>query len=150
MFCSVPRIMNKFYDKIWESVNAKGGFKKWLFERAVESKKHCLATEGTFTHRFYNRVFEPIKQMFGGNIKKMIVGSAPVSGEILTFFKIALGIHIHEGYGNTECSAPGTLTHPKDPTPGHVGGPPPEMKVRLRDVPDMGYFTTDNPPRGEV
>lgn len=37
--------------------------------------------------------------MFGGNIRFMICGSAPISAEALTFFKIAFGIHIHEVYG---------------------------------------------------
>ena len=41
-FCTVPRILNRFYDKIYESVNSKGGIKKWLFDKAVESKLHYL------------------------------------------------------------------------------------------------------------
>jgi long-chain acyl-CoA synthetase len=88
--------------------------------------------------------------MFGGNVQKMLVGSSPISGDTLSFFKVVLGIHIHEAYGQTEVSAPGTLTHPLDPTAGHVGGPPPQLKIRLKDVPEMGYLSTDNPPKGEV
>src|SRR5690606_10722837 len=101
-------------------------------------------------HPEYDKILAPIKGMFGGNVQKMIVGSAPISPEVLTFFKIVLGIHIHEGYGQTEVSAPGSLVHPRDNTVGHVGGPPPEMKIRLKDVPEMGYLSTDDPPRGEV
>ena len=150
LFCTVPRILNRFYDKIWDSVRQKGGMKQWLFEKAVASKTYYLQNEGTFSHRFYDRVFEPIRNMFGGRVNKFLIGSAPISGDVLTFFKVALGCHIHEAYGQTEVSAPGTLTHPTDPFSGHVGGPPPEMKIRLRDVPEMNYFTSDNPPKGEV
>lgn len=39
---------------------------------------------------------------------------------------------------------------PTDPEPGHVGGIIPNLKLRLRDVPEMGYLGTDNPPRGEI
>ncbi len=80
----------------------------------------------------------------------MICASAPVSPEVLTFFKIALGIHIYEVYGQTETSGPATLTHPMDTSSGHVGGPIPSNTIRLRDCPELGYLTTDNPPRGEI
>ncbi len=81
----------------------------------------------------------------------MITGSAPIAPEVLTFFKITLGIYIYEVYGQTETSGPATLTHPFDfQTSGHVGGVIPSMRIRLKDLPDLGYLTSDNPPRGEV
>lgn len=88
--------------------------------------------------------------MFGGNLRVILTGSAPISGEVLTFFKIALGIHIYEAYGQTETLGPATVTLPGDPTSGHVGGVIPSLKIRLRDVPEMGYLTTNDPPRGEI
>jgi long-chain acyl-CoA synthetase len=69
----------------------------------------------------------------------------------LTFYKIALGIHVYECYGQTEISGPATFTHPSDiQSSGTVGGPIPACKIRLRDCPELGYLSTDNPPRGEV
>lgn len=51
-------------------------------------------------HRLYDRlVFQKVKEQFGGNLRVMISASAPISAEVLTFFKIALGIHIYEVYG---------------------------------------------------
>lgn len=80
----------------------------------------------------------------------MITSSAPISPEILTFFKVALGIHIYEAYGQTETVGPATATHPDDHTSGHVGGPVPSLKLRLKDQKEMNYLSTDTPPRGEI
>ena len=79
----------------------------------------------------------------------MTIGSAPVSAEVLSFFKIALGIHIHEIYGQTEA---GPISGAKnfDPLAGHVGGIATTCKLRLKDIPEMQYYHTDNPPRGEI
>ena len=56
-----------------------------------------------------------------------------------------------EGYGQTEATAVVTATRAGDIIPGHVGPPLPFCEVKLVDVPEMGYFSTDKPfPRGEV
>jgi long-chain acyl-CoA synthetase len=95
-------------------------------------------------------VFKKIKATFGGRVRVMLTASAPISGEVLTFFKIALGIHVYEAYGQTETCGPATATKPGDPTAGHVGGVVPVMKIRLKDLPELGYMSTDKPPRGEI
>lgn len=53
-----------------------------------------------------------------------------------------------EGYGQTECTAGCTLTLPGDSTTGHVGPPLPNTMIKLVDVADMNYFTSNN--EGEV
>jgi len=95
-------------------------------------------------------VFKKVRAEFGGNVTKMLTASAPISGEVLTFFKIALGVHVYECYGQTESTGPITASSPRDPTAGHVGGLTPSVKIRLRDCPELGYFATDDPPRGEL
>lgn len=80
----------------------------------------------------------------------MITGSAPISGDVLDFLKICFCCDICEGYGMTETSGGSFLTRPGDPKTGHVGGPLQNVKIRLRDIPDMGYFSRNSPPRGEV
>lgn len=80
----------------------------------------------------------------------MITGSAPIADEILKTMKVIFSCPIREGYGQTETSAPATLTAINDPLGGHVGAPIPCIKIRLRDIPEMEYFSTDPNPRGEV
>jgi len=38
-FCCVPRILNRVYSKIVESISTKSALVQWLFSKAVESKK---------------------------------------------------------------------------------------------------------------
>lgn len=81
--------------------------------------------------------------MFGGNVKRMFTGSAPLSSDILEFLKIAVGCPIIEGYGLTETSAGITFTKGNDQTCGHVGGPSNFVEIKLVDIPEMNYFSTD-------
>ena len=98
--CSVPRILNRVYTKVMESISQKSGVVQWLFNKAVDSKKYYYENEGSLDHKFYDAaVFKKIKAQFGGNLKAMISASAPISPEVLTFYKIALGIHVYECYG---------------------------------------------------
>ena len=81
----------------------------------------------------------------------MATGSAPISMDVLNFLKVAFCCPILEGYGQTESTAASCVTMPDDPIAGHVGGPLPCMKIRLRDIPEMGYLSNDTPnPRGEI
>ena len=45
--------------------------------------------------------YERAKNMFGGRVRIMVTGSAPVSPVILKFFSLALGADIREAYGQT-------------------------------------------------
>ena len=56
----------------------------------------------------YDRIFGKVRDIFGGNIRAMVTASAPIAGDVLQFFKIALGIHVHEVYGQTENTGPAT------------------------------------------
>jgi len=50
----------------------------------------------------------------------------------------------------TETSAGSVITKYLDPKTGHVGGPVANVKLRLRDIPEMNYYHTADPPKGEV
>jgi long-chain acyl-CoA synthetase len=81
----------------------------------------------------------------------MVTGSAPISADVINFLKVCFCSPIHEGYGQTESSAASCLTSGFDSVAGHVGGPLSCIRIRLKDIPEMGYMSTDKPyPRGEI
>jgi long-chain acyl-CoA synthetase len=88
--------------------------------------------------------------MLGGRVRLMITGSAPIDGTIISFLKVVFSCPFREGFGQTETSAPATLAKSEDGVSGHVGGPLTCCKARLRDIPEMSYFSTDENPRGEL
>lgn len=79
-------------------------------------------------------------------------GSAPISGEVLDFLKIAFGHDVLEGYGMTENCGTCCRNYADDNKSGGTVGPPsPVNEVKLIDVPEMGYTSEDKPyPRGEL
>jgi len=138
------------YDAIKAKLDEATGCKKCLVEMAINAKLRNLRATGTVTHKFWDAlIFNKIKKVLGGNIRLMLSASAPIAPDILEFLKIAFCCDIVEGYGLTETTG-GFLSRIGDPTTGHVGGPIGCTKVVLKDVPEMGMFTTDSPPRGEI
>eukprot|EP00347_Sterkiella_histriomuscorum_P022663 403337627 len=157
----VPRILIRVYTKVIEGIYEKGGFALKLFIKAVETKLNNLNKHGILTHPVYDKlIFKKIRDIFGGNLKQICTGSASLDPKIFEFFKIAMGFNIQEGYGQTEACGAGTITKVFDvqksqnngeqPLLGHVGGVVPLNKFRLKDIPEMNYYHTDNPPRGEL
>mmetsp|Transcript_42557 Transcript_42557/g.30712 ORF Transcript_42557/g.30712 Transcript_42557/m.30712 type:complete len:84 (+) Transcript_42557:1198-1449(+) len=81
----------------------------------------------------------------------MVTGAAPLAPEVIDFLKICFCAPICEGYGQTETCGGATSTRLEDLTSGTVGGPECSIKIRLKDIPEMNYLSTDKPhPRGEI
>ncbi|KAG1301542.1 hypothetical protein G6F64_011704 [Rhizopus arrhizus] len=150
VFCSVPRLFNRIYDKVLAGVRQKGGISAYLFNTAFQSKKAYL--DSTVHHWFWDRiVFSQIRQKLGGRLRFILSGSAPVSPDVMDFMRICFSAQVFEGYGQTENYCGGCLTIVDDNTSGVVGVPFPCSEVKLVDVPDMEYLSTDQPyPRGEI
>jgi len=151
LFPSVPRLYNKIYSKINGTMSAATGCKKFLITKALAAKT-AASQRAVYTSGCWDKiVFKKISAVLGGRVKYMITGSAPIDPAVIQFLKIAFCVPVLEGYGLTESAAGSVITYPHDPNSGHVGGPIPTMRLRLKDVPDMNYLSTDEPyPRGEV
>ena len=97
---------------------------------------------------FDSLVFKRIRELFGGHVKIVVTGAAPIQKEVLRFFRISLGVPILEGYGQTETSAGGTFTLPHEVESGSVGPPIACSMIKLVDVPEMKYYSKND--EGEV
>ncbi|KAJ1989721.1 medium-chain fatty acid-CoA ligase faa2 [Coemansia sp. RSA 1358] len=148
----VPRLFNRIYDRIAAATIYAPGLSGVIARRAIEQKLQRLKNGHGFKHPFWDRVVcNKIRQFFGGRLELLISGSAPIDAKILSFLRVALGTAFVEGYGSTECNSAATVCPKDENRAGHVGIPYPGIDVRLRDVPEMNYLTTDKPcPRGEV
>ncbi|XP_041363216.1 long-chain-fatty-acid--CoA ligase 5-like [Gigantopelta aegis] len=148
LFATVPRLLNRIRDKVYSGVSSSG-IKKFLLDLAVSRKmalvKRAIVTRNTFWDKL---VFHKVQSLLGGRVVVVLTGSAPVSEDTLNFIKCATGCFVIEGYGQTEVVTGITGQFPGDTGGGHVGGPLVCNYVKLVDVPDMNYFTSNN--KGEV
>ncbi|KAI9016517.1 hypothetical protein CLU79DRAFT_763028 [Phycomyces nitens] len=151
-FIIVPRLMNRVYAGIAQATILAPGIKGVIARRAVAAKLERLANNGGVTHAFWDPiVFNKAKNVLGGRVHTMVTGAAPIAADILQFMRIVLGCSLVEGYGSTETTAAATGQDLTEYTAGHVGAPFPGNEMKLVDIPEMNYLSTDKPfPRGEV
>ncbi|NXL61400.1 ACSL5 ligase, partial [Chordeiles acutipennis] len=147
LFPVVPRLLNRIYDKIQSS--AKSPVKRCLLNFAVmmkmaEIKQGIIRNDSIWDQL----IFKKVQETMGGRVRIMVTGAAPISPSVLTFLRAALGCQIFEAYGQTECSAGCTFSMPGDWTTGHVGAPLACNIIKLEDVEEMNYFSSNN--EGEV
>lgn len=84
--------------QIQNGISAAGGVKKKLFDAAVRAKAQGLR-HGRLQHGLYDRlIFNKIKKGLGmDHLRLMISGSAPISENVMTFFRCMLGVPVIEG-----------------------------------------------------
>lgn len=156
IFTSVPRLYNKFYEKIMESINGLTGIKKTMVNKGIKTKLENLRSSGECKHQIYDVVFGKFREILGGKCELVISGSAPISKEVQEMFSVLMGAPFINGYGQTECMGGEFITSPNEKQVGIVGGPISAIEYKLLDIPDMEYLSTDldeqgRPcPRGEV
>ncbi|UXI14985.1 hypothetical protein NH340_JMT00928 [Sarcoptes scabiei] len=148
MFPCVPRVLNKIYSKVQENVSASP-IKSWLLNQAYKAKKNQLSNRIYDNDTFWDiLVFNKIRKLLGGHVRLIPVGSAPMNGKIIDFLRCALGCHILEGYGQTECVSAATINTIGDFSLNNVGVPLNACCLKLIDVPDMNYWVSKG--KGEV
>jgi len=138
---SVPRLFEKLYARIMDSILAGSPVKKKIFFWALgrglaASRKAQLRTAAVFPRKSpglrlaQKLVFDKILEKTGGRVKFFVSGGAPLSRDIAEFFH-AIGLIILEGYGLTETApvvACNTFTKIRF---GTVGPPVPGVEVRI-------------------
>lgn len=109
MFTTVPRLLEKVYDKIVTKGGELTGLKKALFFWALDlGLRYNLQGGNGFFYdiqlKLANKlIFSKWREALGGNIKAIVSGSAPLQPRLARVFWAAR-IPVMEGYGLTETS----------------------------------------------
>jgi long-chain acyl-CoA synthetase len=135
----VPRLYENMHSRILRGVEQSGGIKAKLFHKAVELGIRKYRNDGRLGlgARIGDAVLEKlvrdkVRQRFGGRLKAMVSGGAPLNLDIGLFFT-GLGLRIMQGYGQTE-SAPVISCNPPNRIRIDTVGPPmTDVKVRLAE-----------------
>ena len=83
------------------------------------------------------KLFGAIRAAFGGKVKMVISGGAPINPEILAFFE-GIGISTLNGYGITECAPIVAVNRSKNVVPGSVGNVLDINTVKIREPNEDG------------
>jgi fatty acid CoA ligase FadD9 len=121
-----------FVPRIWDMLYTE--FQSEVDRRTVDGADRAEVEAAVMTELAHN--------LLGGRFVAAMTGSAPISAENKEFVESLLDLHLLEGYGSTEA---GIIY-----IDGQVRRPA-VIDYKLVDVPDLGYFHTDQPyPRGEL
>ena len=110
----VPLYLETFYRRIMANLKEKK--KEKLVARMIKASNAMLKV-GVDVRA---KLFGEIRAAFGGKVKMIISGGAPINPEILNFFE-AIGISTLNGYGITECAPIIAVNRSKNPVRGSVG-----------------------------
>jgi len=128
----VPAFLELFYKKIWANIEKQG---KGNLIRTMLKVTKALRKVGIDLRRV---IFKQIHEVFGGNLREIVCGGAPIRPEIAQFFT-DIGIDVINGYGITECSPLVSVNRSdfqNDPTT--VGFVLPNLEIELRNKLDDG------------
>ena len=140
IFGTVPRLLEKVYDKIIAKGTALSGIKKWMFFWALELglKYDPLKSGGgwyNFQLKIANKlIFSKWREALGGNVMALASGGAALQPRLARVFNAAQ-IPVLEGYGLSETSpviAVNSLL-PEGTMIGTVGKPLSNVDVKIAE-----------------
>lgn len=139
MMSTVPRMLEKIFDKIWNSSKNMRPLKKMLFRWAILLAEEYKIQDHNRTF-WYNckhkvadmLVYRKIRQSIGGNFDIVVSGAASIQPRLASFFS-AIGMPVFEGYGSTETSPVIAVScREKDGREvGTVGLPLPGVEIKI-------------------
>lgn len=128
----VPRVLEKVYVKMLEKVEHAGFFKRtiahWAFDLANDEHDDSLKKQ--LLHPIADKiVYSTLREAFGGSIRIIISGGAPLNPHLAHFF-IDVGLQIYEGWGLTE-ACPITVNTPLNRKIGSVGQVITSLQIKI-------------------
>ena len=125
----VPRLFEVLRTRIMKQVSKEGKFASYLMERALTISENA-GEDGSKRLRdrpmdmLLERTLRPkIRAKFGGRMKAMVSGGAPLNPEVGNFFD-AMGLTMLQGYGQTESGPVVSCNRPSAGLKMDTVGPP--------------------------
>ena len=116
LLLGVPRFYEKVHDRILGTLERAPRYRRALFEfaRRVADETHAFHRQAgataalplklRFRHELAERLVRSLmRQRFGGRLRFLVSGGAPLDPELVRFFE-QIGLPLLEGYGLTECA----------------------------------------------
>ncbi|WP_404374005.1 AMP-dependent synthetase/ligase [Sphingomonas sp. MMS24-J45] len=124
----VPRLFEVLRTRISKAVEKQGKLSRFLLARAQTlGAKKAAGTDGLLDKPMdllLGATLRPkVGKRFGGRIKALVAGGAPLTPEIGTFFE-AIGVTVLQGYGQTEAAPVISCNRPKVGLKMDTVGPP--------------------------
>ncbi|MCW3120939.1 MAG: long-chain fatty acid--CoA ligase [Flavipsychrobacter sp.] len=144
VFTTVPRLLEKVYERIMNTAMDLKGIKRVLFFWALDlGKRYDNAKPGNPWYQFQlwlaNKIiFSKWREALGGNVKAIVVGSAACQERLTRIFSAA-NIVIMEGYGLTETSPVVSVNRfeSKDRRVGSIGTLIDNVQVKIAEDGEM-------------
>jgi long-chain acyl-CoA synthetase len=124
----VPRLFEVLRTRIAKAIEKQGRFPAWLLERAQQVGARDYEGRSRVADApmklLLGRTLKPkIAKRFGGRMKAMVSGGAPLNPEIGIFFQ-SLGLTFLQGYGQTEAGPVISCNRPSAGLRMDTVGPP--------------------------
>lgn len=133
-FSTVPRLLEKVYDKIVEKGKTLTGIKKAIFFWSLALAEQYEVQNSWWYNKRLNiarkLVFKKWQEALGGKIEVIISGGAALNPRLARIFWAA-GIPVFEGYGLTETSPVISVNHFDGIKFGSVGRPIEGVEVKI-------------------
>ena len=150
IFFGTPRVFEKFYAKIATAISDATSFQKKIYHWAISIGKEISISDGSNSFFLKSKgwlakllIYNKIMDIFGGRIRYMISGAAPISPDIINFFKW-MNITILEGYGMTETTGIISINLPHAVKIGSVGKPYPNTKIKIAEDGEICVMAPQN------
>jgi len=124
----VPRLFEVLRTRIMRQVEKQGKLPNYLMDRAIAIGERKAAGKPRLRDKpiglVIDRALRPkIRQKFGGRLKAMVSGGAPLNPDIGVFFD-AMGLTVCQGYGQTEAGPVVSCNRPAAGIRMDTVGPP--------------------------
>ncbi len=135
----VPRLFEVLRARIIKRVEKQGGLARFLMAQAVALAERRARGVGRVGDGALNLMLEHtlrprVRAQFGGRLKALVSGGAPLNPEIGTFFE-GMGITLLQGYGQTESGPVISCNRPRAGIKMDTVGPP-LAGVEVKIAPD--------------